>query len=332
MLHEAIILRRLRESPHIVRLRDHFVYHSNIDKQQDRYGIILDLAQSSNSPANILNLYRLLRTGLMTYYMKISCIKQLLECLVTLQEKEIVHGDIKSVNVIYNYESNQAKLIDFGNATKIEQLDNGTVRTTRTHRPPEMFLGRKETDFGVDMWSLGVLFFELYTKGTLPFKWNEKDDELTLRSIISQIGPPSPAYLDGCIYDRDRLPKAVPERVWKDYIWNAALLWKRPIIEYKHVVDFLEKIFRYENRLTAKEALQHELFQQDIDVKIECKEIPRAEQKQMFLTHQGFKIPLTARCVHLPKSANHQYEIGIESKGDILKKIVELHPGSTIPL
>jgi serine/threonine protein kinase len=264
--------------------------------------------------------------------MKISCIKQLLECLVTLQEKNIVHGDIKSENVIYNYESNQVKLIDFGNATKIEQLDNRIPRTTLPCRPPEMFLGRKETDFGVDMWSLGVLFFELYTKGSMPFKWKEEDEELTLRSIISQIGLPSPEYLDGCTYDRGRLSQVVPERIWKVHIWHAALLWKRPIIEYTQIIDFLGKIFRYENRLTAKEALQHELFQQDIDVKIECREIPRAEQKQMFLTHQEFKIPLTARCVHLPKSANHQYEIGIESKGVVSRKIVELHSGSTIPI
>ena len=78
-----------------------------------------------------------------------------------------MHRDLKAPNVLITKDG-VLKLADLGFSRKIEP---GELAATITGTPllmaPEI-LSKKPYDFKADVWSLGVLYFQMLT-GTLPF-------------------------------------------------------------------------------------------------------------------------------------------------------------------
>lgn len=81
----------------------------------------------------------------------------------------VVHRDIKPANVMYEPESKQVKLTDFGIAriTDSSKTKTGMVLGTPSYMSPEQLSGKK-VDGRSDLFSLGVMFYQMIT-GKLPF-------------------------------------------------------------------------------------------------------------------------------------------------------------------
>lgn len=93
--------------------------------------------------------------------------KEVVNAVAFLHSKRLVHRDIKPENVLLG-ENRRVKLCDFGFAATIEMGEKrDTFCGTQQYLPPEIVLGKDQTE-KVDVWCLGVLLFELLHK-RVPF-------------------------------------------------------------------------------------------------------------------------------------------------------------------
>lgn len=146
---------------------------------------------------------------------------QCCEALIEAHKRKIIHRDIKPQNVILD-KSNRVKIVDFGLA-KFEGKQKITDKIVRigtvNYMSPEQARG-DEPDLRTDLWSLGVVLYEMVT-GKRPFD-GESEPEI-IESILSKVPlPPTeirsdlPAELEEIISRclkkdrRDRYPGAQP--------------------------------------------------------------------------------------------------------------------------
>jgi len=82
----------------------------------------------------------------------------------------IVHRDIKPANIMYNPDTDTAKITDFGIArvTDSSKTKTGMVLGTPSYMSPEQLAGKK-IDGRSDLFSLGVTLYQM-TCGRLPFE------------------------------------------------------------------------------------------------------------------------------------------------------------------
>ena len=94
---------------------------------------------------------------------------QICEALKLAHEKGIIHRDIKSGNIMID-EGGNVKIMDFGLAKipgSVQITKPGTTIGTTAYMSPEQITG-ESADKCSDIWSFGVLMYELYS-GRLPF-------------------------------------------------------------------------------------------------------------------------------------------------------------------
>lgn len=149
-------------------------------------------------------------------------------------EKGIVHRDIKPENVFLAadpFGRLQPKLLDFGIAKmdmREERLTQmGTVLGSPEFMSPEQARGDQDVDLRTDVWSTGVMLYEMIT-GVLPFK--HQNYNALMQAILHQEPKPTTDYRAG---DPDLwrvLTKALakkPEERWQSMteFGEALALW-----------------------------------------------------------------------------------------------------------
>merc|ERR1712107_895605 len=87
-------------------------------------------------------------------------------------------ADIKPDNILVNETKMTLKLADFGSASHVAENEITPYLVSRFYRAPEVILGMKY-DFGIDLWSSGATFYELYT-GKIMFPGQSNNHMLKL--------------------------------------------------------------------------------------------------------------------------------------------------------
>ncbi|MEM8995916.1 MAG: protein kinase [Acidobacteriota bacterium] len=134
-----------------------------------------------------------LRRGPLEWTEALQVVAQVASGLAEAHRHRIVHRDIKPANLLVTPEG-RAKILDFG----IARLDQHTGREksvlgTVPYMSPEQLRGLP-TDHRTDIWSLGVVLYQLLT-ARRPFVGRSRDD--VRRAILSEPPEPLTDYAQG---------------------------------------------------------------------------------------------------------------------------------------
>jgi eukaryotic-like serine/threonine-protein kinase len=168
--------------------------------------------------------------------------KQACQGLEAAHGQGVVHRDIKPQNMLILPESGDLKIMDFGIArvSEVERADSdasltmaGTVMGTPDYMSPEQASGTP-ADFRSDIYSLGVVFFEMFTS-QLPFT-GEKVMTVILGHI--QKAPPQPRRLNA------RIPMDLEAIILK-------CMEKSPKKRYQNVAEVLAALSAVSSEMDA---------------------------------------------------------------------------------
>ncbi|HKV73285.1 MAG TPA: serine/threonine-protein kinase [Gemmatimonadales bacterium] len=149
----------------------------------------------------------------------------LADALAHTHARGVIHRDVKPANILLNEGDDWPFLTDFGIATlHTSEQSRAEVQKgygTPAYMSPEQVLGEWDADHRTDIYSLGVVAFQLLT-GRLPFEADTSLAQAALRTVreapsIRSIAPEVPAALAAIV---EKCLARNPNRRWK----NAALL------------------------------------------------------------------------------------------------------------
>ncbi|KAF3337885.1 putative serine/threonine-protein kinase GCN2 isoform X2 [Carex littledalei] len=246
--------------------------------------------------------------------------RQILEGLAHIHSQGIIHRDLTPSNIFFDGR-NDIKIGDFGLAKflKLEQLDHDQYLPTNTtgasmdgtgqvgtyfYTAPEIEQKWPQINEKVDMYSLGVIFFELWhpfatamerhiilsdlkLKGTPPTSWVEKFPTQAL--LLSRLMAPSPSDRPSAI---EVLQNDLPPRMEDEWLSDVLRMIQTP--EDTYVLDRVVSTIFNEERLINKshqqqevstKTMQKDFFTQSSELDYELQDTIIEVSKEVFKRH-----------------------------------------------
>lgn len=177
---EAQAVASLRH-PNIVQVFD-------FDNENEDYYMVMEFINGGTLKTEMTN--TLTNGGMFSVERSIEIISQIAEALDYAHKKQMIHRDIKPSNVLLD-EDGKILLTDFGIARILSKKGTqltatGALIGTPAYMPPEQGRGEKEITPASDIYSLGIIFYELLT-GQVPF-----DADTPMAIIHKHIHSPLP--------------------------------------------------------------------------------------------------------------------------------------------
>ena len=181
VMKEISFLNDLKGDSHIVNYIDYFV-----DKTEDQYTLSIEM--------ELLKQLDSIHDGILDEKDIKALLDDMLDALAVLEAHHIVHGDIKPSNIMVDDYGNY-KLTDFG-ISKV--LGQKLVGYTKAYAPKEVLEEGRYTSSS-DLYSLGLVIYQMFNKNLLPFM-KDKDD---LDSIHNRFKEelPRPEGMDNDFYE-----------------------------------------------------------------------------------------------------------------------------------
>lgn len=215
-----------------------------------------------------------------------SVMYQLARALSYLQASGIMHRDLKPDNILIRSSDFQrhceVKLADFGMATAFSSsVEGGEQQLTdlvvsQPYRAPELLFGLRDSyTCAIDVWSMGIVFLEVFMGRSFPlFLGNTIHEQIGM--LLPYIGMPDTS-VNGCLAERpssaqalerwERFQKSIPccknnNTTAATKSWGAFLNLDSGDEDTTVFVDLLDKMLRRDpqQRLTAQQVLEHPWF------------------------------------------------------------------------
>jgi serine/threonine protein kinase len=182
VLNEMSIQGRINH-PNIIKLFNFYEIKKNyiLILEYASKGTLFDLINSKNGLSESIAFYYFIQT---------------LNAIYFLHLHSIIHRDLKPENLLIN-ENNILKLCDFGWSVKLKSDKRTTFCGTVEYMAPEI-IKKQQYDETIDVWSLGVLLYELITS-ELPFQANNLP--LLCLKILKGTYSPLPYYVSKGLKD-----------------------------------------------------------------------------------------------------------------------------------
>ena len=232
---------------------------------------------------NLYDFYDYLLKNKIEEYFSLSRIqaiaKQVLTSMKYIHSLHLIHCDLKPENILLKCISKaEVKIIDFGSSNFIYDATSSYIQS-RSYRAPEVIMGCNY-DYKIDIWSLGCILAELYSKTVL---FMSDSVHSLLARVIGIIGPiPEWMFEKGTtvngMFCKEKLlymeadavndtnanisTTSVGKKKMHVIVPKRTLLKNRIHCDDQNFIDFLRYLLKIDpnERPTAEEALNHPWF------------------------------------------------------------------------
>ncbi len=153
------------------------------------------------------DLARALQRSGLTFEIKTRILLQVLDALQHAHDNDVIHRDIKPSNV-YRQPDGSIKVVDFGLARVIQAegltTGSGMVMGTAHYASPEQLKGVRDIDHRTDIYSTGVMAYELFS-GRRPFQTEDGSALSVMLKVMNDPVPPMNVALTNAFPQIERI-------------------------------------------------------------------------------------------------------------------------------